>query len=80
MSICTCPLCGGNAIAADELLFIAELLLFPTNEIVVAERTPEPYQEAEAALAVAFYRRPAGFKLRALVEEWDRPRIVREMY
>lgn len=44
--------------------------------------TPEQVQTslARIRLAIEFYHKPAPFVFRALLEEWDQPTLIREMY
>lgn len=63
---------------AELLIDIAEAILHPRDELLVSVDNPPETAEI-AALALRLRERP-GLALRALVEEWTRVRIVRELY
>lgn len=72
-------------IAYREQPSFAERLLDLGNEALGMEGLLDPTDLPETSvwivnLALRFAQRPAGFRLRALVEGWDRERLVREMY
>lgn len=47
-----------------------------------SEDTKEEYEIVNARVKVAldFYRKPSGFKFKAIVESWNINRIIRELY
>jgi len=73
--------------AADALLDLAESVYDPPGQLILVTpavrarmRISMETSIARIALALDFDKRPAGFKLRALVEGWDVQTLVREMY
>lgn len=66
---------------AEELLFNAHKLLSQKG-ITIAKTNPvrTPEEETElVALAIKLYKAKPVIKFRAIVEEWDRNRLVSEM-
>lgn len=63
---------------AEILIMIADEILKPHDRLVGVVDGPE-HTIAVATLALRLRRNP-GVALRALMEEWDRQRIVRELY
>lgn len=64
---------------AEIMLDIAESVLLPRSALVISEGEPSCMVEV-VNTAVRFYRQPSAFKLRALVEQWERERIIRELW
>jgi hypothetical protein len=67
-------------ILAELLLDMARIYSYPKDELVT---TVLPLSDAELArvkLALDFARLPAGRRFQAIVEDWDKFRIVREVY
>lgn len=75
---CGCLSC--NPPPAEGLIDVAEVILFPEDRVLETPPTWNENHTARARFALAFYRTPPAFRLRAMVEGWDYPRIVREMY
>lgn len=50
------------------------------DRVLLASEKFDDVHLARIRLAIDFSRRPASFRLRAIVEEWEHDRIVREMY
>jgi hypothetical protein len=65
---------------AGRLVDLARQLRQPKDELVVALRPLDGARLAEVKLAVDFVARGPGFVFRALVEGWNRTRVVREVY
>ena len=73
--------------AAEALIDLAESVYDPPGQLILVTPAVRATMKidmetsiARIALALDFDRRPAGFKLRALVEKWDITTLVREMY
>ena len=67
----------------ETLIEVAEALMEDKTELIVAETNESINCDticARVALSVAFTKRPKGFQLRALVENWNSQKLVREMY
>lgn len=65
---------------AECLLDLARAILYPRRLCILADGGNwGSSQLAEIKLAIELERKP-GLCLRALVEGWDRQRLVREMY
>jgi hypothetical protein len=64
---------------AESLLYLAERMGSSTRLTIVADALTE-HELAITALALKFKSMPARFKFRALIEEWDHERLVREIY
>lgn len=65
---------------AEILLDLAEAAKKPADKIVIAEEWFRGAHLARIKLALDFDRRDAGLKFRAIFEDWDQERIVREIY
>ena len=72
---------------AERLIDLADELKHPIGELVVADPERECFHNdylgaalSRTRLAQDFVRKPKGFQLRAIVEEWSHERIVREVY
>jgi hypothetical protein len=69
---------------AEWLIDLAEKVLYPTNRLLF-ENSKTSKEDIELgssriALALKLYNMPGEVKLRAIVEEWEPARIVRELY
>lgn len=60
------------------MLTVAHMVLHPRAEILSGELLEDCV--AKCKVAIDFSRAPKHFQLRALMEEWDAYRIVRELY
>ncbi len=69
-----------NLTAAEILLAIARHIRLPEGKLMVAQPGVQDWQVAQWKVAVDFDRRDAGFKFRAVFEEWSEERIILEMY
>lgn len=63
---------------AEQLVEIADDVMYPRNEVLLIEGLP-PCAADTVALAIRLRKRP-DVVLRAMVEEWTRFQIVRELY
>lgn len=63
---------------AEALLDIADSVMVPKNRLLICEGVP-PNTGDLVALALALKKRP-DVALRAMLENWDRVKIVRELY
>lgn len=70
--------CGTNPSDAEVLLAAAKHLLHPSDRLIDCTGS-DPDRVAYAVLTIALYRR-RDLLLRALVEDWDRERILKELY
>ncbi len=64
---------------AEELLDVARILKYPRDLLLI----PTPYcveNMHRVRLALDLDRRHRGLILRAIVENWDLPTLIREMY
>jgi hypothetical protein len=68
----------GNTVA-EALLTLAERILFPAANVISCDR-PSDRDIAQVRTALDFYRCKHRIAVQAIVEEWDLPRIVREIY
>ncbi len=64
----------------EMLLIAADAVLHPRDGILEAPEGTDGDDLALVRLAIAFARSPASLRFRALVEGWDRLRLVRELY
>mgnify|MGYP000987293782 FL=1 len=66
---------------AEKLLDIANAIKFPKDELFECEaKDEEDGTIARIKTALELDRRSAVFKFRAIVEDWDIHRIIRELY
>lgn len=65
---------------AEKLIELAEYTLFPRDEVLMACKHVRPHVLAKVKLAIVFYRANKGLQLRAIMENWNRRRIVKELY
>lgn len=69
---------------AEKLILIAEEILRkptgPTQVIECVGGCTTGYHIDLAALAIKFTKAPTGLRFRAMVECWDRQRIIRELH
>lgn len=63
---------------AEHLLYIADSVMIPKNRLLICEGVP-PNAGDVVALALALKKRP-DVALRAMLENWNRAKIVRELY
>ena len=63
---------------AERLLDIADAIQHPRDEVLAVEDVPQ-YFIGMVALAMRLRRHP-GVAVRAMVEDWDRSCIIRELY
>ena len=63
---------------AERLIDIANAVLYPRDQLLLSESIP-PRMNEVVALALRLKTRP-DLALRAMMEEWTRVRIVRELY
>lgn len=71
----------------EYVLHVAEVLKSNRSELIKPDEISENMSDKQArtlcarvALAKALSEKPKGFQFRALIEEWDNERLVREMY
>lgn len=67
----------------ETLIDVVEALMESKTELIIAETNENIDCNlicARVALSLAFTKRSKGFQLRALVEDWDSQKLVREMY
>lgn len=64
---------------AEMLLQIANVVMSPRNKLVILDGI-DIHQAETIALAIRFSRLPVAMKLRAMLEEWTRHQIIREVY
>lgn len=72
----SCAHCGKTE--AEQLLELADALLTPRRALIVLDGWPEELTTA-AVLAVQLRQTSPSVLLRAIVEGWDRQRIVQEL-
>lgn len=66
---------------AEWLIDLAEEFLFPTDQLIMMPKyTHTEFHVHRVKLAIAFHRKPAAFRLRAIFENWSLDRIIREVY
>lgn len=67
---------------AELLIYLAEAVLFPKDLLLVVPNgiICTSYRMQRVNLAIRFYNREPAFRFRAIVENWDLNRIVRELY
>lgn len=63
---------------AERLINIADAILHPHERLIIADGGPS-YTVDLVALALRLHSKP-GIALKAMIEEWGRERIVRELY
>lgn len=63
---------------AEMLIDLADSILYPRDEVLLCEGLP-PSAPDTAVLALRLKKRP-DLTLRAIMEDWSRFRIVRELY
>ena len=63
---------------AEQLLELADTLLTPRGALIVLDGWPEELTTA-AVLAVQLRQTSPSTAFRAIVEDWDRQRIVQEL-
>lgn len=63
---------------AEQLLDLADALLTPRNAVIVLDGWPEELTAA-AVLGVRLRLARPSIAFRAVVEGWDRERVVREL-
>jgi len=64
---------------AEHLIDAAKSLLFPSGRLIRCSGNDGEREFTIVHLAIRFYNMPLEFKFRALVESWDRSKIVSEM-
>lgn len=75
--------CGagpGYVTLAERLLVTARLLAHPRDRIFEATVAFNEQDYAWVRLALRFYGLPKSAQLRAIVEGWDRARVIQEVY
>lgn len=78
---CKCvPLPYQRRTEAEALLDLAGRFMIPREELIEVDCRLSGPELAVLALAMALCRAPAGLRFRAIVEDWDRPRIVMALY
>lgn len=66
---------------AERMLDLAAVVLHPAHQVICMDNQGCTDQHLDRIkLAIALHRKPAGFKIRAIVEDWDHTRLIREMY
>lgn len=69
---------------AETMIEVAEAMLLPKKNIISLEELADYGELNEFAeylvLCIRLYRAPTPLKFKAIYEEWDRTRIVRELY
>ncbi len=65
---------------AEYLIELARTIRLPGEKIVVAQPDMAGWMVEQCKTALDFDAKPMEFKFRALYEEWDQERIVRELY
>lgn len=71
-----CPCCSTEA---ERLLGLVDRL-GPRSHVTRVEGDVTAAHVALIRLALDFSRKPKVFQMRAIVEDWDRDQIVREVY
>lgn len=64
---------------AEILLDLARTVMVPKNQVVLIEDSPHHTADT-VALALKFNQLSNATKLRAIMEDWMREQIVRELY
>lgn len=65
---------------AEILLTVARMIKCPKERLVIPCNSWKDKDTERMRTALEFDKRPNVFKMRAMVEDWDMIRIVREMY
>lgn len=64
---------------AEFLINISKMLLQNKGRLFICHGKDTHTEFNTVALAVRFSKMPLGFKFRAIVEEWNKSRIISEM-
>lgn len=70
---------------AEALITLAQMVTDRPGTVDLYENMETPDMElgtlfARVKLAIVFTQKPADFRFRAIMEEWDAQRIIQEMY
>lgn len=65
---------------AERLIELADALLLPRGQLMIAERAVDDVTLARIKLALDFRRLPVGKRFTAIVGEWDQQKMLREVY
>lgn len=65
---------------AERLLDLADAMRRPKHQVICGEKPVGDWVYACIVLALALEDSPPALKIRAIIEGWDEPRIVREIY
>ena len=69
-----------SATVGEQLADWGYYLLYPRDNLVIAEEDITPEQISKAKLAMDFVKRGPAFVFLAIMENWDLAQIVRELY